>query len=96
MSLDKAQDGAAYLPARMGSVQPVVWIVAAVGLLIITGFATDIGGWRIGAGGLLGGLGGFALYHASFGFTSGWRHFIRTRRGAGQYMKKTKSQAKYF
>ncbi len=32
---------------------------------------------------LLGLLCGVALYHASFGFTGGWRRLIRERRGAG-------------
>jgi len=35
------------------------------------------------AGALLGGLAGFALYHASFGFTAAWRRLVRERRGAG-------------
>lgn len=32
---------------------------------------------------IVGGLLGVSLYHASFGFTSAWRVFIRDRRGAG-------------
>jgi len=34
-------------------------------------------------GALLGGFAGFALYHASFGFTAAWRRLARERRGAG-------------
>jgi len=34
-------------------------------------------------GALLGGFAGFALYHASFGFTGGWRRMVRERRGGG-------------
>lgn len=32
---------------------------------------------------VVGGLLGLVLYHAAFGFTSAWRHFIVDRRGAG-------------
>lgn len=67
----------------MAGTQPPVWMLAIIGLAVLTALSFDIGGWRIGLGALLGGLGGFALYHASFGFTSGWRHFIVNRRGAG-------------
>ena len=35
------------------------------------------------AGSLLGGGAGFALYHASFGFTGAWRRMVRERRGGG-------------
>ncbi|MEO1493962.1 MAG: YeeE/YedE family protein [Pseudomonadota bacterium] len=34
-------------------------------------------------GALVGGLAGFALYHAAFGFTAAWRRMTRERRGAG-------------
>ncbi|MDT8344530.1 MAG: YeeE/YedE family protein [Thermohalobaculum sp.] len=40
-------------------------------------------GARYAAGALLGGAAGFALYHASFGFTAAWRRMVRERRGAG-------------
>ncbi len=45
------------------------------------GFAGD--GPTYAAGALLGGLAGFALYHAAFGFTGAWRKLVRERRGAG-------------
>jgi uncharacterized membrane protein YedE/YeeE len=32
---------------------------------------------------LVGGLAGFGLYHASFGFSAAWRRIVRERRGAG-------------
>ncbi|MEP2532415.1 YeeE/YedE family protein [Shimia sp.] len=32
---------------------------------------------------MIGGLAGFALYHASFGFTAAWRRIVREKRGAG-------------
>jgi len=34
-------------------------------------------------GALLGGFAGYALYHASFGFTAAWRRLSRERRGGG-------------
>lgn len=40
-------------------------------------------GLRYVLGALTGGLAGFALYHASFGFTAAWRRMSRERRGAG-------------
>lgn len=38
---------------------------------------------RLGLAALVGAFAGFALYHAAFGFTAGWRRFIRERRGGG-------------
>lgn len=81
--LNNIEDGGAQVFATEPKAQTLVWVGAAAALAVIAGLAANIAGWRIGVGGLLGGLGGFALYHASFGFTSAWRHFIRTRRGAG-------------
>ena len=40
-------------------------------------------GLRYFGGALLGGFAGFALYHASFGFTAAYRRMVRERRGAG-------------
>jgi uncharacterized membrane protein YedE/YeeE len=40
-------------------------------------------GMRYLLGTLLGGFAGYALYHASFGFTAAWRRLTRERRGAG-------------
>jgi uncharacterized membrane protein YedE/YeeE len=65
------------LPGAQGP----IWLGAAAGIVIIAALAAQAGGWRLGAGALLGALGGFALYHAAFGFTSAWRTFIRTARG---------------
>jgi len=45
------------------------------------GFAGE--GPRYFGGALLGGFAGYALYHASFGFTAAWRRLVRERRGAG-------------
>jgi uncharacterized membrane protein YedE/YeeE len=68
---------------RLPGAQGPVWLAAVAGIAIIALLAAETGGWRFGAGALLGGLGGFALYHASFGFTSAWRNFIRSGRGGG-------------
>ncbi|MCL5779165.1 YeeE/YedE family protein [Limibaculum sp. FT325] len=61
--------------------------VAGLAGLALAAFAAR-GGWQGGggayaAGALLGGAAGFALYHASFGFTAAWRRMVRERRGAG-------------
>ncbi|HKJ62094.1 MAG TPA: YeeE/YedE thiosulfate transporter family protein, partial [Hyphomicrobiales bacterium] len=82
-SLNTIEDSTAPASAIERQAQTAVWVAAAAALAVIAGLAANIAGWRIGVGGLLGGLGGFALYHASFGFTSAWRNFIRTRRGTG-------------
>jgi hypothetical protein len=82
-SLHTIEDSDAPASAGARKTQPAIWAGAAAALAVISGLAANIAGWRIGVGGLLGGLGGFALYHASFGFSSAWRNFISTRRGAG-------------
>ncbi|MEM7508043.1 MAG: YeeE/YedE family protein [Pseudomonadota bacterium] len=64
-------------------------IVSIIGLLVVAlaGFWARGGfggqGMTYAAGALLGGFAGFALYHASFGFTAAWRRLVRERRGAG-------------
>lgn len=45
------------------------------------GFAGQGIAYALGA--LVGGLAGFGLYHAAFGFTAAWRRLVRERRGAG-------------
>ncbi|MEM7281760.1 MAG: YeeE/YedE thiosulfate transporter family protein, partial [Pseudomonadota bacterium] len=40
-------------------------------------------GLRYLGGALVGGLAGFALYHAAFGFTAAWRRMSREKRGRG-------------
>ncbi len=64
-------------------------IVSIAGLVLVCFLAFQLRGGlsgqglRYGAGALLGGFAGFALYHASFGFTGAWRRLVRERRGAG-------------
>ncbi|MBK0399715.1 YeeE/YedE family protein [Limibaculum sp. M0105] len=66
-----------------------VLVISVAGLiaLAVAAFLAR-GGWQgsgttYAAGALLGGAAGFALYHASFGFTAAWRRMVRERRGAG-------------
>ena len=54
---------------------------AGAGFLARDGF--DGEGMRYLLGALTGGLAGFALYHAAFGFTAAWRRMTRERRGRG-------------
>ncbi len=65
-------------------------LAAALAALIAVGTAAHQArgevageGLRYFLGVLLGGVAGFGLYHASFGFTAGWRRVVRERRGAG-------------
>ncbi|MEM8552651.1 MAG: YeeE/YedE family protein [Pseudomonadota bacterium] len=52
-------------------------------LAAITLLAFVESGVRLGLATLVGALAGFALYHAAFGFTAGWRRLIREGRGGG-------------
>lgn len=69
--------------------QKPVLMIAILGLIGSALLAFDARGGLAGqgltyvAGALVGGLAGFALYHASFGFTAAWRRMTRERRGAG-------------
>jgi uncharacterized protein len=60
---------------------PVGFSLAA--LILGTLYLTAAFGWRQAALFLVGGAAGVVLYHAAFGFTSAWRHFITEGRGAG-------------
>ena len=69
--------------------QRTVVILAACGLaaVVIAAFLARGGldgrGVQFAISALIGGLAGFALYHAAFGFTAGWRRMTREKRGAG-------------
>ncbi|AMA58575.1 YeeE/YedE family protein [Bradyrhizobium sp. CCGE-LA001] len=60
-------------------------IVAIAAALLLAGAAalSNVVSWQQGLLFLLGGALGLTLYHALFGFTSAWRVFIVSRRGAG-------------
>lgn len=62
---------------------PAPFLAALAGLLIVAALAFAERGAAFGAAALIGGFAGFALYHASFGFTAAWRRMARERRGAG-------------
>jgi uncharacterized membrane protein YedE/YeeE len=60
----------------------VVWVAG----LILAGLffaAFSVAGQKQALAVLIGGLAGFSLYHASFGFTAGWRRIVTEGRGAG-------------
>nr|WP_248304744.1 YeeE/YedE family protein [Breoghania sp. L-A4] len=52
-------------------------------MIAVVAAAWSNGGSQLALAGLIGGVAGFALYHASFGFTAGWRRMVTERRGAG-------------
>ncbi|MEM8754265.1 MAG: YeeE/YedE family protein [Pseudomonadota bacterium] len=58
-------------------------IVALLALFAVAALAHQERGAALAGAALLGGFAGFALYHASFGFTAAWRRVARERRGAG-------------
>lgn len=62
------------------------WWLAGVGALLIAAIAASAlneRGLQLGLATLVGALAGISLYHAAFGFTAGWRRFIRERRAGG-------------
>ena len=58
-------------------------LVGALALVTIAVLAGDVSGWRQAAAVVIGGVAGFALYHAAFGFTAAWRRMVVERRGVG-------------
>lgn len=60
---------------------PVIGATLALFALVVT--AGNIAGEKQALAVLIGGLAGFALYHASFGFTAAWRRIFAERRGVG-------------
>ena len=66
---------------------PLTLSLAALFAIAVTAFVTRGGfvgeGLNYFLGAILGGFAGYALYHASFGFTAAWRRLTRERRGAG-------------
>ncbi|MEM8811295.1 MAG: YeeE/YedE family protein [Pseudomonadota bacterium] len=70
-------------PAPSVNSQWVVVAIALAGTGLLALGAMETAGWRKAALALVGAGFGIALYHASFGFTSAWRNFLKERRGAG-------------
>ncbi|MEM7523565.1 MAG: YeeE/YedE thiosulfate transporter family protein [Pseudomonadota bacterium] len=60
---------------------PLFIALAGLAATAVLGFMER--GAALAGAALLGGFAGFALYHASFGFTAAWRRIVRERRGAG-------------
>ncbi len=58
-------------------------VYAALACLAILAGLGAFHGASLAAAAFIGGAAGFALYHASFGFTAAWRRFARERRGGG-------------
>lgn len=58
-------------------------IGAALALCALVVIAGNIAGQKQALAVLIGGLAGFALYHASFGFTAAWRRIFAEGRGVG-------------
>ena len=63
--------------------QNSIIIIGFLGLLLVAWLAVDHGTINRGGAVLIGGFAGFALYHASFGFTAAWRRIVVERRGNG-------------
>ena len=57
----------------------VAFALLAIGAVALAAWSE--GGLRLALAAGVGALAGLALYHAAFGFTSGWRRLIRERRG---------------
>lgn len=75
----------AMAPAPRGLMRPldrtVAWLAGGL-LLVAALYAGNIVSLKNGALVLVGALLGVALYHAAFGFTGGWRAFVREGRSA--------------
>jgi uncharacterized membrane protein YedE/YeeE len=70
-------------PKLLPSKQHRIILVGLVGLTLVTWLAFHHGTLNRSGGVLIGGFAGFALYHASFGFTAAWRRIVVERRGNG-------------
>lgn len=70
------------LDRAMGGNRLPLFLALAM-LIAVAALAGNAGGVRLGLAALVGGLAGFALYHASFGFTAAWRRIVTERRGEG-------------
>ena len=63
--------------------QKIPAAAAALILLVLIIAVSTFGGLKQIYGVLIGACAGFALYHASFGFTAGWRRVVTEGRGGG-------------
>ncbi len=69
--------------ANGGEPQRLVAFVGAALLMALSVAAFEAGGEAPSRAAVIGALAGFALYHAAFGFTGGWRRFVRERQADG-------------
>ena len=67
----------------VNNTQSAPTLVAVAALLILIAVPGNSAGWKHSGAAIIGGFAGFALYHASFGFTSAWRRVLAEGRGAG-------------
>lgn len=58
-------------------------VIAGLVLIALTAIAGQMAGQKQALAVLIGGLAGFSLYHASFGFTAAWRRIFAEGRGVG-------------
>jgi len=70
-------------PARAGIIDRPITIFAALAIIAAASAVTQAVDLRQGSLLLIGAALGLVLYHASFGFTAGWRSFILARRADG-------------
>ena len=58
-------------------------MAALAGIVAVIIFSSSFGGTRYVVAVMIGAFAGFALYHASFGFTAAWRRIVTEKRGHG-------------
>lgn len=63
--------------------KPTPVIVAALLLAMEALRSWQVGSHTLAIAVLIGALAGFSLYHASFGFTAGWRRIVSEARSSG-------------
>lgn len=70
-------------PSPQNPIQRGTILTSIMAALVLTALAFTLGSARLVIAAAIGLFAGLALYHASFGFTAAWRHFIMDGRGAG-------------
>ncbi|MEM7069107.1 MAG: YeeE/YedE family protein [Pseudomonadota bacterium] len=70
-------------PIRSNPPQNIPVLIAVALLVALVVVAGMVAGQKQALAVLIGGLAGFALYHASFGFTAAWRRIFAEGRGVG-------------
>jgi len=70
-------------PSPQIPIQRGTTVASVATALVLAALAFNFGSVRLVIASAIGLFAGLALYHASFGFTAAWRHFIIDGRGAG-------------